>query len=211
MGTNILLDKLPTSIKVGGKEYPIHSDFRTAIRFENIMIDSDINDEEKGQIILDLFFDDWSFVNDENSNEVIEKILDFYTCKRDVDIELEEYRKEILADIGTNIEDEQNDCDTNDDKVERIYDFRYDDFYIYAAFLQQYGIDLQDVEYLHWWKFRALLNGLEEGKFCKIIEYRSVKLEDIKDKEQREFYSEMKKIYALPSKEKIKYEELDKA
>ena len=45
-------------------------------------------------------------------------------------------------------------------EVQRIYSFEHDDDYIYSAFLTQYHIDLQDIEYLHWWKFKALLRTL---------------------------------------------------
>ena len=64
--------------------------------------------------------------------------------------------------------------------------------------MSQYNIDLQDIEQLHWWKFKALLEGLkEDNKLSKIIEYRSVDLSKIKDKEQRKFYKDMQKQYSL--------------
>ncbi|MGU9129669.1 Gp15 family bacteriophage protein, partial [Clostridium perfringens] len=36
---NILLDKLPTRVKIGGKFYTINSDFRISILFELLMQD----------------------------------------------------------------------------------------------------------------------------------------------------------------------------
>ncbi|MGU9129676.1 Gp15 family bacteriophage protein, partial [Clostridium perfringens] len=36
---NILLDKLPTKVKIGGKFYNINSDFRVSILFELLMQD----------------------------------------------------------------------------------------------------------------------------------------------------------------------------
>lgn len=41
-----------------------------------------------------------------------------------------------------------------------VMDFEQDADVIYASFLQEYGIDLIDVPYLHWNKFKALLSGL---------------------------------------------------
>jgi len=65
--------------------------------------------------------------------------------------------------------------------------------------MQQYNIDLQEIKYMHWWKFKALFNGLAENtEIVKIMGYRAVNLSKIKDKEQKNFYKRMKKIYALP-------------
>ena len=52
---------------------------------------------------------------------------------------------------------------------------------------------------MHWYEFKSLFDGLtEDTKFIKIIQYRSVDLNDIKDKEMRKFYIKQKKIYKLP-------------
>ena len=83
--------------------------------------------------------------------------------------------------------------------VQRIYSFEHDDDYIYSAFLTQYYIDLQDIEYLHWWKFKALLRTLSSDlEFSKIMEYRSVDIDATMTKEQRDFYRRKKELYALP-------------
>ena len=82
--------------------------------------------------------------------------------------------------------------------MDRIYDFEHDDDYIYAAFMAQYHLDLQKVEYLHWWKFRAMFNSLnDDTQFVRIMEYRAVELDKI-PKEKRAFYKRMKQLYALP-------------
>ena len=54
----------------------------------------------------------------------------------------------------------------------RVLDFRIDSDLIYAAFLQQYGIDLIDIPELHWHKFLALLYGLKDTKLDEIMGYR---------------------------------------
>lgn len=43
---------------------------------------------------------------------------------------------------------------------ERDFDFEQDAKEIYSAFRQVYGIDLLEIEVLHWWRFSALLEGL---------------------------------------------------
>ena len=199
---NMLIDLLPTTIVVGGKEYPIKSDFRTSMLFEILMLDEDIEEKEKGDIAVKLYFEDIRFINDENAREVMEKILWFYTCGKS---ESEDECVERQEDEEESVENYQE---------ERIYDFDIDDIYIYTAFLQQYGIDLQDIEYMHWWKFRAMFNSLNEDcKFSKILSYRSIDLSEIEDKKQREFYSKMKEVYKIhtkASREEQKKQELIK-
>ena len=79
----------------------------------------------------------------------------------------------------------------------RDYDFAQDAGLIYAAFRQQYGINLLS-EKLHWWEFRALLAGLDETtQFVKVVTYRGIDLSTVKDKEQKAFYKRMKERYRL--------------
>lgn len=52
-------------------------------------------------------------------------------------------------------------------------DYEIDSDLIYSAFMGQYGIDLVEVEELHWHKFLALLNGLNDSqKLSEVIGYR---------------------------------------
>lgn len=62
---------------------------------------------------------------------------------------------------------------------EILFDYRIDGAYIYAAFMSQYGIDLVDVEELHWYKFLALFKGLKDDEIiCKIMGYRGYEKDD---------------------------------
>ena len=83
-------------------------------------------------------------------------------------------------------------------EVQRIYSFEHDDDYIYSAFLTQYHIDLQDIEYLHWWKFKAMFDALRpDCLFSKIVEWRSTDLTQVKDPKEKKFIQEMKQVYRL--------------
>ena len=179
---NILIDLLPSSVKIDSTEYEINSDFRTSVLFSLLMEDDNLNEEEKVLQALNLYYP----VVPDNSEKAIEKIKWFYSCgKLDNPIG----NKKVRA------------------SSKKVFDFEVDANYIYSAFMSQYNIDLQDIEELHWWKFKALLEGLkEDNKLSKIIEYRSVDLSKIKDKEQRKFYKDMQKQYSLnkESKEELK-------
>ena len=81
--------------------------------------------------------------------------------------------------------------------AERIFSYEEDGDYIYAAFLEQYGIDLTKID-LHWWQFMALFKSLNpETLFLKIMGYRTMKITADMPAERRIFYTKMKKLYAL--------------
>lgn len=84
----------------------------------------------------------------------------------------------------------------------KVYDYAHDYDSIYASFMRAYGIDLLDPDTnLHWWRFMAMLTGLpEDSPFIKAVSARSVKLGEIKDKHQREYYAKLKRLHALPSR-----------
>ncbi|MGJ0843304.1 bacteriophage Gp15 family protein [Clostridium tertium] len=188
---NILVDLLPTEIEIDNKKYEINSDFRTSILFELLMQDRSIGEEDKIFMALQLYYP----IIPQNINLAIEKMLWFYRCGKDIT----KSKGNGKGKSGT-----------------QIYSFEHDDDYIYAAFIDQYNIDLQDIEYLHWWKFKAMFKSLkEDNEIVKIMGYRSVDLSKFKDKEQKVYYKQMKELYKLPdnisNSEKEKLKEIEEA
>lgn len=186
---NILVDLLPIAVEIDNKNYEINSDFRTSILFELLMQDSSIGEEDKIITALELYYP----VIPENINEAIEQMLWFYRCG-----------KEITSSKGNG----------KGKSVTRIYSFEHDDDYIYAAFMDQYNIDLQDIEYLHWWKFKAMFKSLkEDNEIVKIMGYRSMDLSKIKSKEEKAYYKKMCKLYEIPisKDEREKLDEITEA
>ena len=62
-------------------------------------------------------------------------------------------------------------ADGGDRSGEKAIDYAVDSDYIYAAFMEMYGIDLVESE-MHWYKFQSLLRGLHGTKLNEIIGYR---------------------------------------
>ena len=167
MNANILLDTLPDKTPNG---FIIKTDFRQAIKFELLMQDSTLNDQEKVLLALNLFYEN---VKTEDIGSLIADILWFYLLGK-------EPKKEKGEGSG-----------------KMIYSFEYDADYIYDAFYEQYGIDL-NISNMHWWKFRSLFEGLNNNKFVDIMGYRAIDLSKIQDKSERKKYEKLKKIYQLP-------------
>lgn len=179
---NILIDQLSTILKdrIGNIEF--NTDFRTSILFEMMMMDRKISKEDKVANAILLYYPNPKEIKD--ISKAIDDILWFYSCRRIEDLNSTENKKKSKNRSGKN---------TN------IYDYEYDDGYIYSAFLQQYGIDLQDIDYLHWWKFKAMFNSLSsDTKIVEIMEYRSIDLGQIQDKKEKAKYKKLKEIYRLP-------------
>lgn len=79
----------------------------------------------------------------------------------------------------------------------RAYDVRYDGAYIYAAFYQQYGIDLVEMN-MHWWKYRALFKGLKDTKFNDITGWRASDIDVDMPESRKQFLYDMQELYELP-------------
>ena len=187
---NMLVDLVPTSVTIDGEKYEINSNFRTSILFELMITDNELSEKQKLEQALRLYYP----IIPTNINEAIEKILWFYRCGKD-----------IVKSKGKG-----NKINT------KIYDYEFDDEYIYSAYLDQYRIDLQDIEDLHWWKFKAMFNSLnEECLFKKIMQWRATDTNKIKDKDQKSFYKNMQKVYKLPvninKSEEQRFNEINKA
>lgn len=190
---NILIDTLPATVMVAGEAVTIATDFRTGILFEMLVQDGSISKEDKAQAALELWYPDGLPVYTEESViEAIDQMLWFYLCGK---------QSKKPPTQGVTKPDPKG-------IARRIYDFDVDAPLIYAAFLAQYHIDLQDVDDLHWWKFSAMFAGLsEEHEISKIMGYRSIELATIKNKAERERYTKLQAKYALPDNRSVEDKE----
>lgn len=157
---------------------PVSTNFRTGILFEQVLLDPQLDDLEKLQTALSLYFPGVIFDNDV-LDEAISRMVWFYRCGADP-----------AETTGAGA-----DGDTDSDPP---FSYEHDADYIYSAFMQAYGLDLARHP-LHWWQFRALFRSLpEDTQLVKIIGYRTMKLPAKMSKEQRQHYEKLKRVYALP-------------
>lgn len=184
---NLFDDTLPTEYEYDGVTYEMHTDFREWIKFELLITDPDILPREKPPLLARLIF---PVVPPDPA--LGEFLIWFYSCGK----------KPNKGKSQKTAAKKQNAA---------VYSFEYDGGYIYAAFLEQYGIDLTSTEYLHWWKFRALFSALHDCRFTDIMGYRSEDERDVPDYRKARL-RELKRIYALPKSlsEQQKIEEAKK-
>lgn len=82
-------------------------------------------------------------------------------------------------------------------KEERLSDFDIDQWRIYSAFRAQYGIDLNEIEYLHFWAFMGMLTSLSDSAYTRVVEIRGRKPDKNMSKEDRKALQEAKATYRL--------------
>lgn len=170
---NLLTDALPEEVEIGGRFYPIDTDFTTGVKFDLLACDEEIPESEKIDLAVNLYFPD----PPEDTGEALKAIHWFYSGGE------EPRHKKKQGGFSSE---------------RRIYDFNYDASYIYAAFRSDYGIDLTR-ERLHWWVFRALFAALrEDNMICKIMSYRAADLSKLKGEELK-FYRKKQKEFAIPA------------
>lgn len=177
MNKNILLDELPRFTESG---LEIRTDFRESIKFELLMQDKNLSEKVKIMQALQLYYYDVNKITD--IKKAIEEILWFYRCGK------------IESNNSKNSDNEEK-----QENTKQIYSYEFDDEYIFSAFMEQYGVDLNEIEYMHWWKFKSLLNSLNENtQFVKIMGYRNMNIAKIKDKDMKSHYKKMQELYKLP-------------
>ena len=174
---SFLTKPLPVQVEIEKQKFDINADFRLMIDFDNIANGNFTKDEKSEKIfkIISLFFKSKTLEIDKALNA----FLWFFTCG------------ESEGSESANAQEPK--------KSKRAYSFDADGELIYSAFLQEYRINLLTIPFLHWWEFRALLNGLSENcLFKKVIGYRTIEITKDMPKEQQRTYKKLKKLYQLP-------------
>lgn len=175
---NILLDKLPETIVIGENEYFADTDFRTMIIFEKIITDDKLDARTKVGMMVDLILTETQPVE---KALAVDGIIYLYSCGKRT---------------------ERNSAPNKNGNVvlrqKMYYDYDQDAPYIYGAFMSQYGIDLNSIDYMHWWKFQALFRSLNsDNKIVEIMGYRATDLSKIKNDDERHRIQELQRVYGL--------------
>ena len=174
---NLLTAALPDTITVDGREYAIHTDFRDWIRFCEMLLDEELKEEEKVYIALMMYTEE----QPDNIQLALKGLTDFYLMAEEV------------VDPKEVTESEE----VEHENQKPIYDWTVDSAYIIGAFQKTYGIDLTNIKYMHWWRFKALFTSIIEFDLEERIGYRALDTSKIKDKDERKRLDRIKKSLTL--------------
>ena len=165
-------EELPTRITADDLEIPVSADFRSWIKADLIMKDRQIPKEAKLPVICQYIGLDLSRL-DVTIPDLWAGIFKFYMCEQ-------EPRGEAVSTSSAT-----------------AYRFDCDWWLIYAAFIQQYGINLLTAD-LHWFEFRALLDGLtEQTQFIKVVQARLRDTSKLKGEEKAQA-EKLKRYWKVP-------------
>lgn len=180
---NIMLDKLPT--KYEGCQ--IDTDFQTGIQIIQALENEELSQQEQIGVALSLLF----ITTDENGEP-----LDLPDAQTAVDC------------LTWFLSAWNHDKHGGEDK-EKVTDYDIDQWRIYSAFRQHYGINL-NTDALHFWEFMALLTTLPECAYTRVVDIRSKKLDGKMSKEERNTYVKLKAIYELKQTKAAEYTDKQK-
>lgn len=172
---NLLLDNINEVVKDRIK-IDFDTNFKIGIAFELMMQNHKYSMQAKTYQALKLFYPEMNKIKD--TKKAIDDIVWFYSCGRSEEKTSQKNKKS---------------------KNKQIYSYEFDNDLIYSAFKNQYNVDLEEIEYLHWWKFRAMFNGLKsDNRIVEIMGYRAMDLSKIKDKEMKKHYKQLQEEHKLP-------------
>lgn len=183
---NFFYEELPDTVNVGGERIKIITDFREYIRLLDMLKDQELDYVQKFVIIQQYFLDDVAV-----DEEAVSALSGFITMNLN--------SAEVVEKDG---------CGNLQEKPKKnLFSYSIDYPYILSGFLRDYGIDLINIKYMHWWKFRMLFDGLSDDTEIKQrIMYRSVDLSEIKDKEEKKRIKKIQKSIQLPSESLTDYD-----
>lgn len=158
---------LPDTVNVNGRDFKIYTDFRVWLEFGEKIKNPKTTLYDLGFVFID--FDD-----------VLKYGQNYWSA---------------LTDFFFNPNATPNDLGTGGSD-DTIFDYILDGEYIYASFVQCYGIDLLEVD-MHWHKFKALFSALsEDTKMSKIMGYRAYKTPSKNSSADKE-YKRLKRMWSL--------------
>ncbi len=131
---NMLLERLPEAVLIDGKPVRINTDFRVCLKIIKALEDESLMEHEKLSVLLMLLYSE----PPENTALALSQGLKFLNLGKEADV--------------------------SKLSLPQVYSLEKDSGYIYTAFKGSFNIDLNDIEYLHWWKFRSLFADL--GRDC---------------------------------------------
>lgn len=168
----------PKYAQVDNQKYKINTDFRIALKCNEVS-ESIVSEEEKSLAIIYLLFGDKGLNNPKHWEKLLLIALKYLNCGKE--------KKE------------------NNQNEEVDMDFEQDWEYIRTSFFYDYKLKINKNTYMHWWEFYNLLCGLSEKCVLNRVRFvRNFDISKIKDSKEREEWIKQKEQVALKKKKREK-------
>ena len=168
----------PKKVRVNDNLYDINTDYKVALKCLEILNNDDLSTIER---VYGSLYTLLGFIPKEDEIKALyDKMLLYLGCG-----ETQEQQKSKVNDI----------------------DLNYDYDYISASFRSDYNIDIRNTE-MHWYEFVNLISGFTDKTIMsRVRDIRNFDMNQIKDPIERSKIMKAKENVALPSVEKLTYEE----
>lgn len=184
---------LPKTLTVGGKSYPINSDFRAALIIMEAFSDPSLSPINKKYTMLEILFTPIPTLENPdpmpnippNTNEAIEKAVWF------LDVGMSNKGKKV------------------DKFVPKTLDYSQDEQLIFSAVNAVFSKDVREEPYLHWWTFYGLCQAIDSESLISNISNIRLKRATGKKLEKHEetFYRENRHLVDIKTSD-ADYEEM---
>lgn len=167
---NVLIDKFPTKVKIKNEFYELNTDFRVCLKIMLAFEDDELTYQEQIIVMLNLLYKEIP----QDTEKACMAAVKFLDC-----------------------------CESTSEGERgisyRLFSWQKDAKYIYSAIKQAHGIDLEEIPYLHWWKFVYMFLDLNENCFFnRLVGLRDKQKKGKLTKEEREYVTRHKDIISLP-------------
>ena len=125
-----MIGGLPETLTVGGREYPIRTDYRDVLQVLEAFSDEELEHIEKWIVAVYLLFEDFSCADD-----VLEAVEDGF--------DLGEAVEQISWFLSVGKLEEK-------DRDAPLYDWKQDEQMIFAAVNKVAGREVREADYMHW-------------------------------------------------------------
>lgn len=160
----------PKYVRIGDIKYKINTDFRVALKCNEIAQEKNIGDYERALAIIYRLFGDKGLDDKHNHDRLLELALKYLTK-------------------GEEAKESSNETIT--------MDFKQDEGLINASFMSDYHIDLDKTE-MHFWTYLDLINGLKEDCVLNRVRYiRGLDINEIESPKERKKVIELKEQFSL--------------
>jgi hypothetical protein len=185
-----MIGGLPETLTVGGREYPIRTDYRDVLQVLEAFSDEELEHIEKWIVAVYLLFEDFSCADD-----VLEAVEDGF--------DLGEAVEQISWFLSVGKPEEK-------DRDAPLYDWKQDEQMIFAAVNKVAGREVREADYMHWWTISGYVNSVDKDDFWTFVISIRDKLNKKKklEKNEREFLNKNRELVILEKRKTREEQEL---
>ena len=164
---------LPVTVDVQGTAYNIRTDYRCILDICTAITDPELDNRDKAEAVLDIFYPDFGTMPPEHLQEAVERCFWFLNG----------------GDRATGR------------KAPKLVDWEQDYPLLIAPINRVLGKEIRAVEYLHWWTFLGAYQEIGDCTFAQVVRIRD-HLERGKklEKQDREWYQRNRQLVDFKNK-----------